>query len=274
MIDDRPELPGQQPEQHKLVLPGFQEDTYYPGAHTQRVYVHPDQTPPRGPARPGNPFAKLGYLWRCDPAYKVLMIATAMVLVAGIIFATFLVSMFAQASATPQTSTAAQKTTAPANPTSGTDMHPTFPTPTGGQGGKGSSQPTNTGTPVLLPTLTPAPTPAMQPTQPDQGGLALQIVSIPQQVRNNTTVPVTISVGQPGVQVFLQVTYDQSPNNMSGPKTTDDAGNVTLNWHVNAFSFKQQVVARVTAFAIDQNGQEIQSQTVSVEVVSRIQFGG
>jgi hypothetical protein len=272
MIDDHPELPGQPPEQHKLVLPGFQEDTYYPGVHTQRVYVHPDQMRSTASSRPGNPFAKLGYLWRRDPAYKVLMVATATVLVAGIIFATFLVSMFAQASAAPQTSTVTQKTTAPANPTSGTDMHPTTPTPAGNQGG----QPTNQGTPVVLPTLTavPSPTPAMQPTQPGQGGLTPQIVSIPQQVRNNTTVPVTISVGQPGVQVFLQVTYDQSPNNTSGTKTTDDAGNVTLNWHVNVFPFKQQSVARVTGFAIDQNGQQIQTQTVSVEVMSKFQFGG
>jgi hypothetical protein len=276
MIDDRPELQGQPPAQPKLVLPGFQEDTYYPGAHTQRVYVHPDQMQPKAPSRPGNPLARLGYLWHRDPAYKVLMVATAMVLLAGIIFATFIVSMFAQAAPASQTNTAAQQTPAPAKPTSGTDLQPTFPTPAGAQGGTKSNQPTNTGTPVVLPTLTPAPspTPVPQPTQPPQGDVIPQIVDIPQQVHSNTVVPVTISVGQPGVEVRLQVTYDQALTmNMSGPKMTDDAGNVTLNWHVNVFAFKQRLVARVTAFAIDQNGQQIQSQTVSVEVTNRLQFG-
>ncbi len=266
MIDDHPELrQGQAPEPPKLVLPGLPEETHYPGAYTQRVYVHPDQMRPKPPSRPGNPFAKLGQLWRRDPAYRVLMVATGMVLVAGIIFAIFLVSMLAQAATTPPTNT-----TAPTQPPGSTNPHPTFPTPSGGNGSKkSSSQPPKSATPVVLPTLTPVPSPTPA-TQPGQGTLNPQIVSIPQQVRSNTTVPVTISVGQPGVGVRLQVTYDQAPNiNTSGPATTDANGNVTLNWHVSVFAFKQHLVARVTAFAIDQNGQQVQSQTVSVEVVNR-----
>jgi hypothetical protein len=85
---------------------------------------------------------------------------------------------------------------------------------------------------------------------------------------------VTISVGQPGVTVRLQVTYDQAPNmNTSGPAMTNANGNVTLNWRVSAFSFKQHLVARVTAFATNQNGQQMQTQTVSVAVVNRFHFG-
>ncbi len=260
MIDDHPELrQGQVPEPPKLVLPAPLEDT-------QRYYVHPDQIRLRPPSRLGHPFEGLARLWRRDPAYKVLMIAAGMVLVAGIIFTIFLVSMLAQA-ATP-TNTASTTTTTP--PKTITNSQPTFPTPSGGSGNKNTSQPPKSGTPVVLPTLTPASTPTAQPTQPTQGTLNPQIVSIPQQVRSNSTVPVTISVGQSGIEVRLQVTYDQAPNtNTSGPLTTDANGNVTLNWHVTVFSLKQHVIAHVTAFATDQNGQQMQSQTVSVTVVSR-----
>ncbi len=265
MIDNHPESrQGQAPEQPKLVLPGLPEDAHYPGAYTQRVYVHPDQMQLKPPSRFGRPFATLRQLWRRDPAYKVLLVAAGMVLVAGIIFTVFLVSMLVQA-ATPTDTTA---TTAPTQSKTTTNAPPTFPTPSGGKGNKGSSQPPKS-TPVVLPTLTPAPTPTTQPVQT----LNPRIVSIPQQVRNNTMVPVVISVGQPGVAVRLQVTFDQATNvNTSGPLTTDANGNVTLYWHVSAFSVKQHFVARVTAFATNQNGQQVQTQTVSVEVVNRFQI--
>lgn len=266
MIDDQPELrQGQPPEQPKLVLPGLPEDLRDPGAYTQRYYIHPDQIRLRPPSRLGHPFAGLARLWRRDPAYKVLMVAAGMVLVAGIIFTIFLVSMLAQA-ATP-TNTASTTITTP--PKATTVSQPTFPTPSGGNGNKSSSQPPKSGTPVVLPTLTPASTPTPT-TQPVQQTLNPQIVSIPQQVHSNTTVPVTISVGQPAIAVRLQVTYDQAPNtNTSGPLTTDANGNVTLNWHVTVLSFKQHLVARVTAFATNQDGQQMQSPTVSVAVVNK-----
>ncbi|MDQ2886719.1 MAG: hypothetical protein M3Y39_11635 [Chloroflexota bacterium] len=268
MIDDYPNLrQGQAPEPPKLVLPGLPEDAPYPGAYTQRVYVHPDQMRLKPPSRLANPFTMLGQLWRRDPAYKVLIVAAGTVLLAGIIFAVFLVSMFAQAASTTPTNTTGATTSSKA----ASNPPPAFPTPSGGKGNKGNSQPPKSATPVVLPTLTPVSTPTPQPTQ---ATFNPQIVSIPQQVHSNTTVPVTISVGQPGVAVRLQVTYDQAPNmNTSGPATTDANGNVTLNWHVSVFTFKQHLVARVTAFATNQNGQQVQTQTVSVAVVNRFRFG-
>ena len=277
MIDDHPNLRQEPP---KLVLRGpsqdmHNQDAHNQDAHTQRVFVHPDQMRPQTLARSGNPFVKLGRLWQRDPAYRVLMVAAGAVLLAGIIFAIFLASMLAQA-ATPANTTGA---TAPAAPKATSPAQPAFPTPSSGKSTKGSSQPPKNGTPVVLPTMTPATTPTVQPTQPTQptqpaqGTFNPQIVSIPQQVRSNTVVPVTINVGQPGATVRLQVTYDQAPNqNFSGPATTDANGNVTLNWRVSVFAFKQHLVARVTAFAINQNGQQRSSQTVSVAVINRGQF--
>jgi hypothetical protein len=266
MFDDHSGFQGPPPEQHKLILPGSNEDTYYPGAQTQRTYIHPDQMRAATASRPGNPLAKAGDLWRRDPAYKVLMIASATILLAGIIFATFLASMFAQAASTSQ-----NNTTVSAKPTSATSIQPTFPTPSSGQGGTNSGQPT-VPTEVPTPTAIPSPTPTAQATA--QPGLSPQIVSIPQQVRTNTFVPVMISVGQPGVEVRLEVTYNQGVAiSTSGPKMTDDAGNVTLIWNVMLFSLKQQLVAHVTAFALNQNGQEVPSQTISVKVTNKFKFG-
>jgi hypothetical protein len=72
---------------------------------------------------------------------------------------------------------------------------------------------------------------------------------------------------QPGVSVQLQVSFDNSIiTNTVGPQQTDANGNVTLNWHVSNISFKRNFVARITAYATDQNGQQASSQTISLQV--------
>jgi cytoskeletal protein RodZ len=250
LINNYPNLPGPEPAQEKLILPGYSEQQQYqPGSYTQRVFVHPDQLRPQMPPTSTNPLSKLGALWRADPAYKVLIVATVMVLVAGIIFATFLVNTFAQSSASTPKATIPAKVVSNA-PTSTTNRPPTFPTPSGGQGSKQASSQPPASAPVVLPTLTPS----NQPTQPTTTqNLQLQITNIPQQVRNNSDVQVTVMTNQPGVSVQLQATFDNSViTNSAGPQQTDANGNVTLNWHVADVSFKQSFVARITAIATAQ----------------------
>ncbi len=274
MINNHPNIPGQEPGQQKLVLPAHAEEPYRPAEYTQRVFVHPDQLRPQVAPTSTNPLSKLGALWRADPAYKVLIVATAMVLVAGIIFSTFLVNTFAQSTASaPQAAIPAKAVTTP--PTPHTNAPPTFPTPSGGQGSNQSSSQPPKSAPVVLPTLTPSDA-NQQPTQPPDNQnhqLQLQITDIPQQVRNNSDVQVTIMATQPGISVQLKATFDNSfITNSAGPQQTDANGNVTLDWHVAAVSFKQNFVARIIAFATDQNGQQVSSQTVSVEVINRFKF--
>ena len=272
MINNHPNLQGQDqpPVSQKLILPGIHsEEPQQPGAYTQRVFVHPDQLRPQVPVTSTNPLSKLGALWRADPAYKVLIIATSMVLIAGIIFATFLFNTFAQ-SATSTPKAAAPVVTVPTAPKTSANLPPTFPTPSGGQGSTQSSSQPPKSAPVVLPTLTPSDA-NQQPTQPPQGqNLQLQITDYPQQVHNNSDVSITVMANQSGVFVHLQVSFDSTfITNTAGPQQTDANGNVTLNWHVSNPSFKKNFVARITAYAMDQNGQQVSSQTISVQVINR-----
>jgi hypothetical protein len=271
VINNHPNLPGQDqpPVSQKLILPGIHsEEPQQPGAYTQRVFVHPDQLRPQVPATSANPLSKLGALWRADPAYKVLIIATSMVLIAGIIFATFLFNTFAQ-STTSTPKTAAPVVTVPTAPKTSANLPPTFPTPSGGQGSTQSSSQPPKSAPVVLPTLTPSDA-NQQPTQPPQSqNLQLQITNYPQQVRNNSDVQITVMTNQPGVFVHLQASFDNSMiTNTTDSQQADANGNVTLNWHVSNVSFKQNFVARLTAYATDQNGQQASSQTISVTVLN------
>ncbi|MBV9615242.1 MAG: hypothetical protein JO031_07290 [Ktedonobacteraceae bacterium] len=270
MINNHPDLPGQEPAQEKLILPAHSEEQYQPAAYTQRVFVHPDQLRAQLPPTSTNPLSKLSALWRADPAYKVLIVATTMVLVAGIIFATFLVNTFAQSSnSTPQTPPKAVTTP----PTPHPNKPPTFPTPSGGKGSSQSSSQPPSSAPVVLPTLTPSDG-NQQPTQtPQNQDLQLQITDIPAVVRNNSDVQVTVMTNQPGVFVHLQISFDNSIiTNSAGPQEAGADGSATLDWHVAAFSFKQNFGAHVTAYATDQNGQTVQSESAFVEVTNRMRF--
>jgi hypothetical protein len=82
-------------------------------------------------------------------------------------------------------------------------------------------------------------------------------------------VPVSISTNEMDVSVKLQVTYNTVPSTyQSATLKTDVTGNVTLPWHVSVSSSGKNVVAKVIAIAIDQNGHSMQSKSITVQVVT------
>ncbi len=268
---------GQMPPQGKLVLPAYpdEEPYFYSGPQQQ---VRPDQLIQHNttPA-PKNPLAKIGYYWRKDPAYKVLMIATVVVIAAGLIFVSLATAAFV---GNPNLFSSINNTT-PQNPTGSTpsgtvDLRPTFPTPGGGSGGNTSSQPPAQSTPVVQVTATPneSTTPTPQPSPGGGGTLTVQITNIPGQVSNNSTVQVDVTTSEPGVTVRLQVSYNAYPfYYQSGAQVTDGDGNATLYWNVQVSATRvRHIVAKVTAVAIDANGQYVTSATYIVQVTSG--FGG
>lgn len=270
----------QMPRQGKLVLPAYPDEEPYVNRGMQ-PQVPPDrlvqqQTTPA----PKNLLAKIGYYWRKDPAYKVLMIAAVMVIAAGFIFVSFATAAFVR---NPNLFGGSTNTT-PQNPTGSTpsgtvDLRPTFPTPGGGSGGNSSSQPPAQSTPVIQVTATPgastSPTPQTSPTPgPGGGTLTVQITNIPAQVSNNSTVQVDVTTNEPGATVRLQVTYNVYPFfYQSGAQVTDGNGNATLDWNVQVSGNRnRRIYAKVTAVATDANGQYATSATSIVQVTSN--FGG
>jgi hypothetical protein len=264
---NQPDTQEQKPQSGKLVLPAppaEEQQMYYGG---QKAQLRPEQLIrlQRQPA-PKDIGARLAFYWRKDPAYKVLMIAMAMVLIAGIIFvslasATFLGNPNLFASSSSQTIPKG------ANPTGTVDLRPTFPAPGGGSGSNQSSQPPMHSTPALKPTSTGQPS----PTPGGGGTLTVQFTSIPSQVMNGSYVPVGVNTSEPGVSVLLVIRYSvQGGRSTAGPQTTDSDGNATIPWFVYTFGFRQKSVqASVYALATDQNGQKAKSQTVTVQVLTR-----
>lgn len=215
--------------------------------------------------------ARFGLRVRRDPAYAFLIVALVVVLVASVYFTSFAwstVSRFvangaglirADGSGSPtQTST-----------TGAVDFKPAFPAPGGGKGANQSSQPPFSA-PVTFPPDTPTATDS--PT-PGSGDGTVQIVSIPSNVANNTTVSVVVQADQPGVTVYLSVTYDTQPpsSTTTAPRLTDANGQVTLSWRIKLFfrQFGATITAHVTAIAIDANGGQSMSQSVTVTVTLR-----
>ncbi len=271
MIDEQPEISQPQLPTGKLILPGYPQTPSNPvGVPQPQNFATPKEqpgsyfhTPPVAPP----PISRDKNAWRKDPAYQVLIVAIALVIIASIVFAIFTSNIIGQISLVGQYSTIPQ--TAPTNTVQGTvDLHPTFPTPSGGNGSTTSSQPQIPPTPVLHPTGTPALTPTAQATTPiGQGGpLTLQISNIPSQVSNNSNVAVSVTANESGVSVRLYVTYNAFPNfYSSGTQITDSNGNATLSWHVRVSGRNQNgVIAHVVAVGQDQNGKQASSQTVTV----------
>lgn len=250
------------PSSGKLVLPDLSDEEQRVASGQYRAEIHPGllirQTTPSAPQKV---LPRLAWYWRKDPAYKVFMIAIAMVVVASIIF----VSLVSAALFGHPTSgvSISQNPPAKVTPTGKVDLHPTFPKPTGGDGTSQSSQPPAQSTPSLGPTA--------QPTGTVQSGgqLTLQISNYPSTVVNNSTVPITVSTNQPGVTVYLQIRYNAtSLRPTAGPGTTDGNGNVTIPWNVSVFSFgRKNVQATITAIGIDQNGHRVASDPVTVQVL-------
>lgn len=268
---NQPDTQEQKPQSGKLVLPAppAEEQQMYYGSqkaqlrHEQLMRLQTEPAP-RGVG------AKLAFYWHKDPAYKVLMIATIMVLIAGIIFislasAAFLgnSSFLASASSTPQ---AIPKGS---NPTGTVNLRPTFPAPGGGSGtNQQSSQPPMQSTPALQPTN---PTGQPSPTPGGGGTLAVQFTNMPRQVTNGSYVSVGVNTSEPGASVILVINYSvRGGRTTAGPQTTDSNGNASIPWFVYTFGFGQKnVQAFVYAVATDQNGHMARSQTVIVQVLTR-----
>jgi hypothetical protein len=263
---NQPETQEQKSQSGKLVLPAppaEERQMYYGG---QKAQLRPEQlirlqTEPA----PKGVGARLAFYWHKDPAYKVLMIATTMVLIAGIIFvslasATFLgnSSFLASTSATPQAIPKGSNSTGAVN------LRATFPAPGGGSGtNQQSSQPPVGPTPALQPTST-------GPTPGAGGTLTVQFTSIPKQVKNGSNVSVGVNTSEPGASIVLVIRYSGGRSTTAGPQMTDSNGNASISWFVIAYGIGQKnVQAYVYALATDQNGQKAKSQTVTVQVLTR-----
>ncbi len=267
----QPELPTR--DSGKLVLPPPVSE-YSPVADGQKTVARPLPPPltrppfvaGRSAPPPRAPLAKISYYWRKDPAYKVFIIATCMVLIAGIVF----VSLAAAAVVgNPNLFSANGSNVAQSGstPTGTVDLQPVFPTP-GGSGSTQSSQPPVTSTPVLP--STPETTPTTQPTPPQNGGtLTVQITSIPSQVFNGEIVQVVVTTSIPGAFVHLQVVYNAPPYYyISGTQQADGSGNAILFWHVGVGGFTHgHITARVYAVATA-NGQRAISPQATVQVMN------
>jgi hypothetical protein len=214
----------------------------------------------QNPPPPRSPFARLRYLWRRDPAYKVLVIAVTIVLLAGLTLATLATRAILRGGS-PLPSSAYTQTPPAVTPAGTVDLKPAFPTPGGGIGSSSSSQPP---APQNTPSLQPTP----QPTSPPQTtGLTVQITGIPAHVQSGTVVSVSVTTSEPGVTVWLTITYNTYPfRGYAGPRTTDSNGFATIPWSVNIYGGGRHSMAVVTAVARDQQGQQTRSQPVTVQI--------
>ena len=268
---NQPDTQEQKSQSGKLVLPAppaEEQQIYYGG---QKAQLRPEQlmrlqTEPA----PKGVGARLAFYWHKDPAYKVLIIATTMVLIAGIIFVSLASAAFlGNSSFLASTSSTPQAIPKGSSPTGTVNLRPTFPAPGGGSGtNQQSSQPPMQSTPALQPTN---PTGQPSPTPGGGGTLTVQFTSIPQQVKNASYVSVGVNTGEPNVGVELVIRYsNQGGRSTAGPQTTDSNGNASIPWFVYTFGFGQKnVQAFVYALATDQNGQTAKSQTVPVQIQTR-----
>ena len=258
---NNPDTQEPAPQSGKLVLPAppVEEQRTYSGTQLrpEQLILRRTQPAPKGTV------SKLTYYWRKDPAYKVLIIALAMVVIAGVVFvslasATVFGNQNSSASSLSQNPPPAPKATGTV------DLRPTFPNPSGGNGTNQSSQPPLYQTPSLPST---SPTAQSSPTQ-GNGSLTVQITNIPPVVNNGSTVDVGVNASEPGASVLLVIRYTVPPSRATaGPATTDGGGNATISWFVFVYGFKQRTVqATVYAVATDQNGQQARSQVVTVQV--------
>ena len=268
---NQPEIQEPNPQQEKLVLPppdGNESST--PGSSLHYTQVRPEDLIRPAAMPPKDPFARLIYFWRKDPAYKVLIIAVGLVLIAGLLFFS-LVSRAMNPNFFKLNSTSPQTPPTGVTPSGTVDLRPAFPSPGGGQGSSTSSQPPAQSTPALQPTIDNTPTLQSSPT-PGQGGtLTVQITDIPNHVQNGSVVDVGVSTNEANVTVELYVVYNAPPERgFAGPRMTDDGGNATIPWPVSVYKIGG-ARAIVVAIARDQNGQQAQSQPVSVQIAG---FGG
>lgn len=264
---ERPNAQEQTPQPRKLVLPPYSGEQQYRNTGQQPVKPvggwlapTPDSTVPSF----SNPLLKLGYFWRKDAAHKVLLLAVAVIVISGILFMVLSSASLLQGPGfVTQNATTPQNPSAEVHPSGTVDLHPTFPTPSGGTGSTTSSQPPASSS--FYPT--PDTTSILQPT--GNGSLTVQITSIPSQVSNRSRVFVGVATSEGGVTVRLQVYYDAQPFSYnSGQHATDDNGNASIPWRVQVNTHASgQIIATVEAIAIDQDGQQGISQVMQVTVI-------
>jgi hypothetical protein len=264
---NQPDTQEQKTQSGKLVLPSpplEEQQMYYDGHKAQ---LRPEQLIRRQtqPA-PKGVGARLAFYWRKDPAYKVLMIAMTMVLIAGILFVTLASAAFLGNSNLLTSTASPQAIPKGANPTGVVNQRPpAFPTPGGGSGSnQNDSQPQMQPTPALQPTS------AVQPSPTVGGGgtLTVQITSIPSPVMNGSNVMVGVNTSEPGVSVLLVIRYSVlGGRTTAGPQMTDSNGTASISWYVYFFGFgHKNARAYVYALATDQNGQQAKSQTETVQI--------
>ena len=260
---NQPEIQEPNHQQEKLVLPppdGNESST--PGSSLHYSQVRPEHLIRPTAMPPKDPLARLIYFWRKDPAYKVLIIAVGLVLIAGLLFFS-LVSRAMNPNFFKLNSTTSQAPPTGVTPSGTVDLRPAFPSPGGGQGSSTSSQPPAQSTPALQPTVDNT---QSSPT-PGQGGtLTVQITDIPNHIQNGSVVDVGVHTNEANVTVELYVVYSAPPyRDFAGPHMTDDGGNATIPWSVSVYKIGG-ARAIVVAIARDQNGQQAQSQPVSVQI--------
>lgn len=263
LMINHPDTQRQEPQPGKLVLPALPDEAEQTYKGGQTAQIQPEQLVRYRPQPvPKGAVARLTYYWRKDPAYKVLIIAMAAVLVAGMVFVSLASTAFVGNAFTSRSS---QNPPTGANPTGTVDLRPSFPTPGGGSGGNQSSQPPMQSTPALQPTNTGQ----ASPTPGGGGTLTVQITSIPSQVTNGSRVNVGVNTSEPGVSVLLVIRYNVAPSRATaGPQISDSDGNATISWFVFVYGPGQKSVqATVYAVATDQNGQRAKSQSVTVQVL-------
>ncbi|HYX48107.1 MAG TPA: hypothetical protein VE843_00060, partial [Ktedonobacteraceae bacterium] len=239
---NQPDTQEQEPQSEKLVLPAppaEEQQMYYGG---QMAQIRPEQLIRRqAQLTPTGIRARLVYYWHKDPAYKVLMIAMTMVLVAGVIFVSLASAALLGNANFFASSYIPQAVPKGVNPTVTVNLRPTFAAPGGGVGtNQQSSQPPMQSTPALQatnPTSQPSPTPG------GGGELNVQFTSLPQRVRNGSYVSVGVNAGKPNVSVELVIRYGvQGGRSTAGPQTTDSNGNAAIGWFVFAYGLGQKNV--------------------------------
>ena len=276
MNENYPEFPDQYNSQGKLVLPAYHDSIAPLDQDAQTAYVSSGQepyapyNPPIYPEQqfmghyyepPVNPSSGYARRKRVDSAHLILIIAIIVVMIATGSLAVAAVTIFGPAAAQGNHTTV-QSGGSPGGNT---------------QAGGSASQASATAmpSPTLQPTATPMPSPTPSPAaspSPTQnantGPLTLTITGLPNEVNNNTSIPVTVQTNQPGVQVQLAVTYAAPPNTYtSATQVTDNNGMATLTWDVQIFAFKSKTNAHVMVVGQDQNGQQVQSQQINVKVL-------
>lgn len=262
---DSPQEP--RPLSGKLILQAYPEEEYQRASRPLQAFpVRPEQLiQHRTPPLPPSPLAKLRYFWGKDPAYKVLVVAIGTVFVAGLLVLSLVGTIVLRnTNFFPTGNSLSQTPPTAVVPTGTVDVHPTFPPPGGGKGSGTSSQPPPQTTPVLQPTA--GSTPTTQPTP--SGQLTVQVSNVPGRVQNNSAVAVTVTASEPNTTVMLYVVYNVPPYRYSsGSHMTNGNGNATIYWMVNVYMFGRHSQATVYAVAMDQNGQRVLSQPVTVQIV-------